>query len=145
MWEVVEAVLAMTDSGFESWGGVYTCGHGANGQLGRPCDAITSELSGDACDLRAAGSRIVSGGWHNNDNEARSNTRDRHIDKRSAWQDNKLETKMEIADKIIVPFSEWCQELEQLALCVLQPRNGYSYENFPALAGSTPSIPKAAQ
>ncbi len=80
LWEVVEAVLAMTDSGFESWGGVYTCGHGANGQLGRPCDAITSELSGDACDLRAAGSRIVSGGWHNNDNEARSNTRDRHVD-----------------------------------------------------------------
>ena len=41
LWAVVEAVLAMTDSGFESWGGVYTCGHGANGQLGRPCDATT--------------------------------------------------------------------------------------------------------
>lgn len=36
----------MTDKGFESWGGVYTCGHGTNGQLGRPCDSRTSELSG---------------------------------------------------------------------------------------------------
>eukprot|EP00946_MAST-07B_sp_MAST-7B-sp1_P002589 g2589.t1 len=70
LWEVVEAVLDMTDSGFESWGGVYTCGHGANGQLGRPCDAVTSELSGDVCDLRAAGSRIVSGGWPDKDEEA---------------------------------------------------------------------------
>ena len=46
MWELVESVLKMTDKGFESWGGVYTCGHGTNGQLGRPCDSRTSELSG---------------------------------------------------------------------------------------------------
>lgn len=46
LWELVENVLTMTDNGFESWGGVYTVGHGTNGQLGRPCDSITSELSG---------------------------------------------------------------------------------------------------
>jgi hypothetical protein len=34
LWILVEAVLKMTDKGFESWGGVYTCGHGTNGQLG---------------------------------------------------------------------------------------------------------------